>query len=74
MYVCMCLVKENHNGLNIIKVIYFCFLISVIFHNALPFVGFGFFDNAIMIVAVSQIYLNYYFNHVTSSLKSLVTV
>lgn len=29
------------------------FLIAVLFHNALPFVGFGFLDNAIMIAAVS---------------------
>lgn len=26
---------------------------SVLFHNAVPFVGFGFLDNAIMIAAVS---------------------
>uniref|UniRef100_W5LK10 Transmembrane protein 65 n=1 Tax=Astyanax mexicanus TaxID=7994 RepID=W5LK10_ASTMX len=30
----------------------------VLLHNAIPFVGFGFLDNAIMIVAVSSIYYN----------------
>lgn len=29
------------------------FLFTVLLHNALPFVGFGFLDNCIMIVAVS---------------------
>lgn len=29
-------------------------LFAVLFHNALPFVGFGFLDNAIMIAAVSE--------------------
>lgn len=33
-----------------------CFLL-VFFHNAIPFVGFGFLDNAIMIAAVSHIIL-----------------
>lgn len=28
----------------------------VFFHNALPFVGFGFLDNAIMIAAVSSLF------------------
>lgn len=39
------------NGLSSIMV---SIVISVLFHNALPFVGFGFLDNAIMIVAVSK--------------------
>lgn len=30
-----------------------CLFLVVFFHNALPFVGFGFLDNAIMIAAVS---------------------
>lgn len=32
-------------------------LITVLLHNAIPFVGFGFLDNAIMIAAVSGINL-----------------
>lgn len=38
-----------------------CFLLTcfcsfaVLFHNAIPFVGFGFLDNAIMIAAVSEV-------------------
>lgn len=33
--------------------IFLGFISSVAFHNAIPFVGFGFLDNAIMIIAVS---------------------
>lgn len=36
-----------------ISQIYFCLFLLVFFHNAIPFVGFGFLDNAIMIAAVS---------------------
>lgn len=33
-----------------------CLFLLVFFHNALPFVGFGFLDNAIMIAAVSSLF------------------
>ena len=32
------------------------FFVSVAFHNAIPFIGFGFLDNAIMIIAVSTMH------------------
>lgn len=34
------------------------FFFSVLLHNAIPFVGFGFLDNAIMIAAVSGMSLS----------------
>lgn len=47
---CLCEVVNSYNYL-------FCYLfLLVFFHNALPFVGFGFLDNAIMIAAVSSLF------------------
>lgn len=45
---CFCSCRNEHNLHT------FCLLCStVLLHNAIPFVGFGFLDNCIMIVAVS---------------------
>ncbi|XP_028609692.1 transmembrane protein 65 isoform X2 [Grammomys surdaster] len=46
-----CLLKELHRFESIA-------IAQVFFHNAIPFVGFGFLDNAIMIVAGTQIELS----------------
>lgn len=35
---------------------FFHCLFAVLFHNAIPFIGFGFLDNAIMIAAVSEVF------------------
>lgn len=48
---CLCEVVNSYNYY------LFCYLfLLVFFHNALPFVGFGFLDNAIMIAAVSSLF------------------
>lgn len=40
-------------GFSDVSEIFLGFISLVAFHNAIPFVGFGFLDNAIMIIAVS---------------------
>ena len=40
-------------GFSDISDVFLVFLSSVAFHNAIPFIGFGFLDNAILIIAVS---------------------
>ena len=40
--------------------IFLGFIFSVAFHSAIPFVGFGFLDNAVMIIAVSILVYSIY--------------
>uniref|UniRef100_A0A7M4EP36 Transmembrane protein 65 n=1 Tax=Crocodylus porosus TaxID=8502 RepID=A0A7M4EP36_CROPO len=56
MYIKSYMNNQNLDLLNLVDTycpLLLIFFFSVFFHNALPFVGFGFLDNAIMIAAVS---------------------
>lgn len=54
-----------------LKTLYTSLFVLVFFHNAVPFVGFGFFDNAIMIAAVSHLDTNLYIYRNISSIAAM---